>query len=133
MGFVSQVHENKAAAVEAGLKMANLLATKSPVAVQGTKELLNHARDHTVDESRFILSMPHPVDDLAGLRSAKDPPFHCYHRFALHGCMELRHAAIQRCLRGATVGYPEEEADIREAIVGDSFIASYSRTFHGLL
>ena len=28
-----------------------LLASKSPVAVQGTKELLNHARDHTVASS----------------------------------------------------------------------------------
>lgn len=54
VGFVSQVHESKVAAVEAGLKLAGLLATKSPVAVQGTKELLNHARDHRVDESRFI-------------------------------------------------------------------------------
>lgn len=53
VGFVSQVHETKSKAIEAGLKMAELLAAKSPVAVQGTKELLNHARDHSVDESRF--------------------------------------------------------------------------------
>ncbi|CAN8106276.1 unnamed protein product [Discula destructiva] len=51
VGFVSQVHETKAKAVEAGFKMAELLASKSPVAVQGTKEILNHARDHSVDES----------------------------------------------------------------------------------
>jgi len=31
--------------------MAELLASKSPIAVQGTKELLNHARDHTVADS----------------------------------------------------------------------------------
>ncbi|ROW13333.1 hypothetical protein VPNG_05501 [Cytospora leucostoma] len=54
VGFVSQVLESKAAAVEAGLRTASLLASKSPVAVQGTKELLNHARDHTVDESKSI-------------------------------------------------------------------------------
>ncbi|KKY33633.1 putative delta-dienoylisomerase [Diaporthe ampelina] len=47
-GFVSEVHENKAAAVAAGLAKAALLASKSPVAVQGTKELLNHARDHSL-------------------------------------------------------------------------------------
>ncbi|ROV96833.1 hypothetical protein VMCG_07870 [Cytospora schulzeri] len=51
VGFVSQVLESKAAALEAGLKLASLVASKSPVAVQGTKELLNHARDHSVDES----------------------------------------------------------------------------------
>ena len=41
VGFVSQVLENKEKAVETALKMAELLASKSPVAVQGTKELLN--------------------------------------------------------------------------------------------
>lgn len=54
VGFVSQVHETKAAALAAGLAMATLLASKSPVAVQGTKELLNHARDHSVDESMLL-------------------------------------------------------------------------------
>lgn len=57
-GFVSEVHESKAAAVAAGLEKAALIAGKSPVAVQGTKELLNHARDHSVDESRSILPAP---------------------------------------------------------------------------
>lgn len=51
VGFVSQVHDSKAKAVEAGLKMAELLASKSPVAVQGTKELLNHARDNRLADS----------------------------------------------------------------------------------
>ncbi|EQB45433.1 enoyl-CoA hydratase/isomerase [Colletotrichum gloeosporioides Cg-14] len=51
VGFVSQVHADKAAALDAGLKLAGFIAGKSPVAVQGTKELLNHARDHSVAES----------------------------------------------------------------------------------
>ncbi|KIN05605.1 hypothetical protein OIDMADRAFT_188970 [Oidiodendron maius Zn] len=51
VGFVSQVAETKQAALDAALKIATLIATKSPVAVQGTKELLNHARDHTVADS----------------------------------------------------------------------------------
>ncbi|PNH48985.1 hypothetical protein VD0003_g8147 [Verticillium dahliae] len=51
VGFVSRVLETKAAAVEAGLEMAARLATKSPVAVQGTKELLNHAKDNTIANS----------------------------------------------------------------------------------
>lgn len=51
VGFVSQVHENKQKAIEAALNMAELFASKSPVAVQGTKELLNHARDHTLLDS----------------------------------------------------------------------------------
>ncbi|KAJ4157387.1 hypothetical protein NW754_009033 [Fusarium falciforme] len=51
VGFVSQVHEGKEAAVQAGVALAATLASKSPVAVQGTKELLNYGRDHSVDES----------------------------------------------------------------------------------
>ncbi|CZT02814.1 probable Delta(3,5)-Delta(2,4)-dienoyl-CoA isomerase, mitochondrial precursor [Rhynchosporium agropyri] len=51
VGFVSQVLENKDKAIEAALKMGELLASKSPVAVQSTKELLNHARDQTVASS----------------------------------------------------------------------------------
>jgi delta(3,5)-delta(2,4)-dienoyl-CoA isomerase len=53
VGFVTQVRDTKAKALEAGLNIAALLATKSPVAVQGTKELLNHARDHSVADSKF--------------------------------------------------------------------------------
>ena len=51
VGFVTQVVETKQAAMEAALKTAALIATKSPIAVQGTKELLNHARDHSVADS----------------------------------------------------------------------------------
>lgn len=50
-GFVSQVHETKAATVDAALKLAGFLATKSPVAVQGTKELLNYGKEHSVKDS----------------------------------------------------------------------------------
>lgn len=53
-GLVSQVHGDKAAAVSAGVKMAAMLASKSPVAVQGTKELINYSRDNgTVDSLRY--------------------------------------------------------------------------------
>jgi delta(3,5)-delta(2,4)-dienoyl-CoA isomerase len=53
-GFVSGVHEDKAAAVQAGLAMAASMAEKSPVAVQGTKELLNYGREHgTADSLRY--------------------------------------------------------------------------------
>ncbi|KAI1107070.1 ClpP/crotonase [Jackrogersella minutella] len=51
VGFVSQVLETKANAIEVAIKLATLISSKSPVAVQGTKELLNHARDNTVADS----------------------------------------------------------------------------------
>ncbi|KAM0803138.1 ClpP/crotonase-like domain-containing protein [Usnea florida] len=48
VGFVSRVVEDR---TEDALRMAEVLADKSPVAVQGTKEVLNYARDHGVGDS----------------------------------------------------------------------------------
>ena len=50
VGFVSRVAESKGKAVEEALGLAELIASKSPVAVQGTKELLNWSRDHSVQD-----------------------------------------------------------------------------------
>lgn len=54
VGFVSGVEEGKEAAVRAGVELAGVMAGKSPVAVQGTKELLNWSRDHTVEDGMFV-------------------------------------------------------------------------------
>ncbi|KAL4915827.1 ClpP/crotonase-like domain-containing protein [Aspergillus aurantiobrunneus] len=50
VGFVSQVFDTKEGAVRGAIGLAALMASKSPVAVQGTKELLNWSRDHTVQD-----------------------------------------------------------------------------------
>ncbi|RDW67371.1 enoyl-CoA hydratase/isomerase family protein [Aspergillus mulundensis] len=50
VGFVSRVFETKEEAVKGALELATLMASKSPIAVQGTKELLNWSRDHTVQD-----------------------------------------------------------------------------------
>ena len=52
VGFVSAVVEDKDKAVATALEIARIIAEKSPVAIQGTKEILNHARDHSVAESK---------------------------------------------------------------------------------
>ncbi|KAF7318162.1 Delta-2 dienoyl-CoA isomerase [Mycena chlorophos] len=47
MGLVSRVVPgNRDEVVRAALELATLIATKSPVAVSGTKRILNHSRDH---------------------------------------------------------------------------------------
>ncbi|KAI1389835.1 ClpP/crotonase [Hypoxylon trugodes] len=51
VGFVSQVLDTKAKAIDIATKLAALISSKSPVAVQGTKELLNISRDNTVADS----------------------------------------------------------------------------------
>ncbi|PGH08786.1 hypothetical protein AJ79_05885 [Helicocarpus griseus UAMH5409] len=50
VGFVNRVFADKEAAIKGGLEVAGLMAKKSPVAVQGTKELLNWSRDHNVQD-----------------------------------------------------------------------------------
>jgi hypothetical protein len=129
VGFVSEVHESKAAAVAAGLEKAAIVAGKSPVAVQGTKELLNHARDHSVDESRSILP-PAPV---APPSLGQDQLTSCFCRPAVHRCLELGHAPVKRRLLRASVWHAEEEADVREAIDIDHCDPSLPRTCKYLL
>jgi delta(3,5)-delta(2,4)-dienoyl-CoA isomerase len=53
VGFVSGVYESKTAAVAAAVELGVLMASKSPVAVQGTKEILNWSRDHSVQDGTF--------------------------------------------------------------------------------
>lgn len=54
VGFVGRVSGSKEDAIREATELAGLMASKSPVAVQGTKEILNHARDHSVEESTFV-------------------------------------------------------------------------------
>ena len=49
-GFVNSVEADKESAVAAAQQMANEIASKSPLAVSGTKAILNHARDHTIKD-----------------------------------------------------------------------------------
>lgn len=53
-GLVSGVEESKEKLLERGLGMAELIAGKSPVAIMGTKEIVNYSRDHTVVEGESL-------------------------------------------------------------------------------
>ncbi|KAK3115640.1 hypothetical protein LTR53_004793 [Teratosphaeriaceae sp. CCFEE 6253] len=57
VGFVSAVYGSKAAALGKALEMAQSLALKSPVAVQGTKQILNFSRDHSVQDGLNYVSV----------------------------------------------------------------------------
>ena len=50
-GLLSRVFNTPAETVTAAIELARVIATKSPVAVQGSKVNLNYARDHSVDEA----------------------------------------------------------------------------------
>ncbi|KAJ0423613.1 ClpP/crotonase-like domain-containing protein [Aspergillus carlsbadensis] len=50
VGFVSRVFDSKSEAIQGAIELGALIASKSPVAVQGTKEILNWSRDHSVQD-----------------------------------------------------------------------------------
>lgn len=56
VGLVSHVYENQEELMENAIQMAALIATKSPVAVQGTKIHLNYSRDHTTEEGLHYMA-----------------------------------------------------------------------------
>jgi enoyl-CoA hydratase len=49
-GFVNYVEETREAAIEKAHEIAATIASKSPVTVTGTKKVLLHARDHSVQD-----------------------------------------------------------------------------------
>lgn len=49
-GLVSKVYDNKEDMIQGAIELAGLIASKSPVAVQGTKHHMVYSRDHTVQE-----------------------------------------------------------------------------------
>ncbi|KAK9885909.1 hypothetical protein WA026_013783 [Henosepilachna vigintioctopunctata] len=49
-GLISRVFEDKESMVQEAISTAQVIASKSPVAVQGTKANLVYSRDHTVQE-----------------------------------------------------------------------------------
>ena len=50
-GLVSRVFENKETMVTEALKMARIIATKSPLAIAGTKVNLNYSRGRPVADT----------------------------------------------------------------------------------
>ncbi|HJQ58203.1 MAG TPA: crotonase/enoyl-CoA hydratase family protein [Vineibacter sp.] len=56
-GLVNRVHETQAAMLDDVLGIARDIAAKSPLAIYGSKEMINYARDHTVDEALSYMSV----------------------------------------------------------------------------
>jgi delta(3,5)-delta(2,4)-dienoyl-CoA isomerase len=49
--FNSRVFDTRDSVIDAAISLANIIACKSPIAVQGSKINLNYARDHTIDDN----------------------------------------------------------------------------------
>ncbi|KJH43360.1 enoyl-CoA hydratase/isomerase family protein [Dictyocaulus viviparus] len=50
-GLISRIFDTQESVVQGALALAERIAKKSPVGVQGSKVVLNYARDHTVEDS----------------------------------------------------------------------------------
>ena len=50
-GLVNEVFDTQAAMLDAAMQCAREIASKPPVAIWGTKQVINYARDHAVDDA----------------------------------------------------------------------------------
>ncbi len=57
VGLVNEVFEDHESLVKGALEVAGEIAEKSPLAIWGTKEMLNYSRDHTVAEGLNYISV----------------------------------------------------------------------------
>lgn len=110
VGFVSNVFEDKAQGMEGALGICKLIAEKSPVAVFGTKEILNFSRDRSIEDGRSFCSFNHE-DDYGNTDDS---------RSEVYRHLEREHGTIRRRQICSTFGYAEEEAKVRKIIVCES-------------
>lgn len=68
-GFVNRVEESHAEALAAAEAMAKQIATKSPLAVTGIKQVLNFGRDHSIDDGLEYVAVWN-----AGMLQGEDVP-----------------------------------------------------------
>ena len=82
-GLVNEVFETPQAMLDAAMKCAAEIAAKPPVAIWGTKQAVNYARDHSVDESLkqmgwlqgAIWSNKHVLESVMAMKSKRPADF----------------------------------------------------------
>ena len=83
VGLVNAVLADPAALVDRALALARTIATKSPLAIAGSKLALNHARDHSTDSAlqqmtllqSAIFDRDEMARAIAGWKAKRDPEF----------------------------------------------------------
>jgi enoyl-CoA hydratase len=82
-GLVTQVFDTHEALVAGALQAAKEIASKPPVAIWGTKQALNYARDHSVEDSLrqmgwlqgAIWSNPHVKEAITAMKEKREASF----------------------------------------------------------
>ena len=86
-GFVNQVYDSQEQMLEAVRSIAKTIAAQSPMAVHGTKEMLNYSRDHSLADSLNFMAtwqagMLHSTEVYEAMQAAaqkRDPIFDDLH------------------------------------------------------
>lgn len=83
LGLVNDTFDTQEAMVEHALKMAAEIATKSPLAIAGSKEMINYARDHTIADglkhiavwNASMLAREHMIEAITAPKEGRTPEF----------------------------------------------------------
>ena len=83
LGLVTEVFDTPEALVAGALQAAKEIASKPPVAIWGTKQALNYARDHSVEDSLrqmgwlqgAIWSNPHVKEAITAMKQKREAHF----------------------------------------------------------
>ena len=83
LGLVTEVFDTHEALVAGALQAAKEIASKPPVAIWGTKQALNYARDHSVEDSLrqmgwlqgAIWSNPHVKEAITAMKQKREAHF----------------------------------------------------------
>lgn len=83
IGLVNEVYPDHAAMIAAVMDTAREIAAKSPLAVAGSKVMINHARDHTIADSLDYIALwqtgmfspAHMAETFAAKRDNRAPAF----------------------------------------------------------
>jgi len=83
IGLVNEVLPDHDAVVAHALSVAREIAKKSPLAVAGSKVMINYARDHTIKDALDYIALwqvgmfsgPHMAEAFAGRQEKRDPVF----------------------------------------------------------
>ncbi len=83
LGLVTEVFDTQEALVAGALQAAKEIASKPPVAIWGTKQALNYARDHSVEDSLrqmgwlqgAIWSNPHVKEAITAMKQKREAQF----------------------------------------------------------
>jgi len=105
VGFVSEVTDTKANGIQKALSKARTIAEKSPIAVQGTKNIIDYSRDHKIDEG-----LTYTAGKFLKCRRAKQFLIVSY-------SLECSHDTVGGLLKSNTVRPSKEEGNIREVVV----------------